>query len=89
LEHVAGFIRSIVLAFMHCVNTPTVSSATCLTFAGTVENNCISHNKTRLEKGAPNTYFLSAFFAPLHLMELDRVLYTEIHYCYGNPIVQK
>jgi hypothetical protein len=88
-EHVDAFIRCIVLAFMHCVNTPTASSATCFTFAVTGEDKCIFCNKTRLEKCAPTTHFSSAFFATLHLTDLDCALYTEIHYCYGNPTVQK
>jgi hypothetical protein len=33
LEHVAAFIRDIVLDFTHCVNMPIFSSATCFTLA--------------------------------------------------------
>jgi hypothetical protein len=33
LEHVAGFMRDIVLDFTHCVKMPIFSSATCFTFA--------------------------------------------------------
>jgi hypothetical protein len=34
-EHVAAFIRCIVLPFTHWVNTPTFNSATCFTLAAT------------------------------------------------------